>query len=120
VVVSVTLGDDSVGTISYVAAGAKALPKERLEAFAGSRTGVLDDYRRLELYDGDRRIRVEGSKQQDKGHREELRAFVESVRTGEQPVPLEQIANVSLAALAVVESLRTGTTVELRPARARP
>jgi predicted dehydrogenase len=120
VVVNVTLGDESVGTISYVAAGATAVPKERLEVFAGSRTGVLDDYRRLELYEGDRRVRVEGSKQQDKGHREELRAFVESVSKGVQAVPLEEIENVSLAALAVVESLRAGATVELRPARARP
>jgi predicted dehydrogenase/threonine dehydrogenase-like Zn-dependent dehydrogenase len=119
VVVNVGLGDASVGTISYVAAGASAVPKERLEVFSGARTAILDDYRRLELYDGDRRVREAGGKQ-DKGHHEELRTFVESVRSGVQPVPLDEIENVSLAALAVVESLRSGATVALRPGAARP
>jgi predicted dehydrogenase len=118
VIVNVALGDESVGTISYVAAGASSVPKERLEVFAGTRTAILDDYRRLELYEGDRRVSEERFKQQDKGHLEELRVFVDSVRSGVQPVPLEGIENVSLAALAVVESLRSGATVSLRAAEA--
>jgi predicted dehydrogenase len=114
VVVNVSLGEACVGTISYVAAGSSSVPKERLEVFAGTRTAILDDYRAIELYDGDRRVREERSKQQDKGHREELRTFLDSVRSGVQPVPLDLIENVSLAALAVVESLRSGATVALR------
>ena len=110
VVVSVTLGDDSVGTIAYVAAGSASVPKERLEAFVGSRTGILDDYRTLDLYDEGHQ-RKQGSRHQDKGHSDEIRAFLEGVRSGVLPVALEEIENVSLAALAVVESLRTGATV---------
>ncbi len=110
VVVNVTLGDHSVGTIAYVAAGSASVPKERLEAFVGSRTGILDDYRTLELYDEGRQ-RKQGSRHQDKGHSDEIRAFLEGVRSGVLPVALEEIENVSLAALAVVESLRTGATV---------
>jgi predicted dehydrogenase len=113
VVVNVMLGDGSVGTISYVAAGSAALPKERLEVFAGERTAILDDYRSLELYGGGD-MRKQESRQQDKGHRDEIRAFLEGLREGVSPVDLDETENVSLAALAVVESLRTGATVGVR------
>jgi len=113
VVVNVTLGDGSVGTISYVAAGSAALPKERLEVFAGERTAILDDYRSLELYGGGD-MRKQESREQDKGHRDETRAFLEGLREGVSPVGLDETENVSLAALAVVESLRTGATVGVR------
>jgi predicted dehydrogenase len=113
VVVNVTLGNDSVGTIAYVAAGSSSVPKERLEAFAGTRTAILDDYKTLELYEDGTRHK-QGGRRQDKGHVGEIRAFVEAVRAGVSPVPIEEIENVSLAALAVVESLRTGATVAVR------
>jgi predicted dehydrogenase len=113
VVVNTTLDDGSVGTISYAAAGSPALPKERLEVFAGTRTGVLDDYRVLELY-GEEGRRKHEARRQDKGHLAEVEAFIEGVRASASPVPLEEIENVSLAALAVIESLATGATMEVR------
>jgi predicted dehydrogenase len=115
VVVNVTFGDGSVGTIAYTSAGSAALPKERLEVFAGAQTGILDDYRTLELYE-DGKHRKQQSRRQDKGHREEIREFIEGVQAGASPVALEEIENVSLAALAVIESLRTGATVAVRSA----
>ena len=117
VAVSVTLEGGSVGTVTYAAAGAASVPKERLEVFAGTRTAILDDYQSLELH-GDGRPRTETSRAQDKGHAEEVRAFIEGVRSGQAPIPLTEIENVSLAALAVVESLRSGATVRVRSLRA--
>ena len=113
VVVNVTLGDGSVGTISYVAAGSASVPKERLEVFAGTRTAILDDYRSLELHQNGQ-IHKQESRRQDKGHQHEVRAFVDAVLSGVPPVALDEIENVSLAALATVESLRTGATVAVR------
>jgi predicted dehydrogenase len=115
VVVNVTLANGSVGTIAYVAAGSTSVPKERLEVFSGSRTAIVDDYRLLELHENSE-IRRQETKRIEKGHREEIRAFVESVGSGVPPVSLEEIENVSLAALAVVESLRAGATVAVRTA----
>jgi predicted dehydrogenase len=118
VAVSITFDDGSAATITYVAAGASSVPKERLEAFAGERTGILDDFTTLELH-GDSAPRTEKSATQDKGHSEEVLAFLRGVQTGLPPVPLEEIENVSLAALAVVESLRSGATVGVRSGRDR-
>jgi predicted dehydrogenase/threonine dehydrogenase-like Zn-dependent dehydrogenase len=111
-VVTLTFENGSVGTVTYVADGSSGLAKERLEAFCGNRTVILDDYRRLIAYEG-RRQRTTRLKKQDKGHNAEIAAFLAGARSGTPPVPLAEIANVSLATLAIVESLRKGTAVAL-------
>jgi hypothetical protein len=60
-------------------------------------------------------IRRQSSRlRQDKGHHAELDAFVAAVveNTG-PPVPEAEIVEASLATIAVVESLRTGSGVSL-------
>jgi predicted dehydrogenase/threonine dehydrogenase-like Zn-dependent dehydrogenase len=111
-VITLTLQDGSVGTIAYLADGSAKVGKERIEVFTGSRTGIMDDYRSLELYDG-ADVEQQRVGTQDKGHYAEVAAFVEGVRAGRPPVPLAEVANVSLATLAIVESMRTGVPVRL-------
>ncbi len=104
-VINLTFSDGSIGSVTYVAQGSPRVPKERVEVFAGKRTAVLDDYRSLVLFDEGHSERRR-LKSQDKGHRDELAAFVAAVRWGELPVPLQDVENVSLATIAVVDSLR--------------
>jgi predicted dehydrogenase/threonine dehydrogenase-like Zn-dependent dehydrogenase len=111
VVVSLTFANGSTGSIAYIADGSGKVAKERLEAFAGSRTAILDDYRSLELA-GATTERV-SERTQDKGHDAEIAAFLAGIRSGVPPVALEEVANVSLATLAIVESLRTARPVRL-------
>jgi predicted dehydrogenase len=113
VVINVSLDDGSAGTVSYVAAGSAAVSKERLEVFSGGRTAILDDFRMLELYGEDGR-REHDARRPDKGHREEVQAFLGAIRSGRSPASLDEIENVGLASLAVVESLRTGATVSVQ------
>jgi predicted dehydrogenase len=112
--VSVNLGfaNGSVGVILYVADGSPKVPKERLEAFTADRTAILDDYRMLELF-GDRRRRNVRSRRRDKGHQEEVDAFLRGVERGEPPVTLAEIVNVSQATLAIIESMRTARPVRV-------
>jgi predicted dehydrogenase len=112
VAVNLTFVDGSIGTILYVADGSPAVPKERLEAYRADRTGILDDYRALQLF-GSKRARKVGFRLRGKGHQQEVESFVRAVESGEPPIPLSEIANVSLATLAVVESLRTARPVRL-------
>jgi predicted dehydrogenase len=114
---AVTLGfaNGSVGSILYVADGSGRVPKERLEAFSGERTAILDDYRTLELFSPTGKER-QGARSQEKGHRQEIDAFLRGIELGEPPVPLKEIANVSLATLASLESLRTGQTIRVASA----
>jgi len=110
--VSLRFADSGVASLVYVSAGAAGVPKERLEAFCGTRTVMLDDYRALDLYVDHRHDRRE-PRHQDKGHRHEIAAFLRATRTGEPAIELVEIENTTLATLAIVESLRTGRSVRL-------
>jgi len=114
VIVSLRFVDGSVGTVVYAADGGSGLRKERLEAFRGNRSCVLDDFRELTLY-GPGKPRRRRLRTQDKGHNAEVAAFVKGVREGRYPVPLEEIEEVTLTTLAIVESLKTGEPVGIVP-----
>jgi predicted dehydrogenase len=111
-VLTVRHADGSTGSIAYVAQSVPTIHKERLEVFGPGGIALLDDYRSLELHSASgKERRVE--RRQDKGHQQEVMAFLEGVRAGEPPVALDTVENVSLAALAAVESLRFGLPVRL-------
>jgi predicted dehydrogenase/threonine dehydrogenase-like Zn-dependent dehydrogenase len=104
--VTVRAADGSIASILYTAKGDPKSGKERVELFAGGATGVIDDFRSAEYFAG-KRERWKGT--QDKGHRAELKAFVEAVkRGGEPPIPLAELENASRATLAAARSLVTG------------
>lgn len=109
-----TFPDGSIGVVDYLANGDKSFPKERLEVFSGGRVAVLDDFRKLEMvHDGQHRI-ARSMLRQDKGHFGEWQAFVKAIREGGQPpIPYDQLIGVTRTMFAVVESLRTGKTVNL-------
>ncbi|MCB0100555.1 MAG: hypothetical protein KDD74_00815, partial [Anaerolineales bacterium] len=108
-----TFADGSIGVVDYLANGDKSLPKERLEVFCGGRVAVLDDYVSLTtVKDGKKKVE---SGAQDKGWRAEMAAFAESVRAGkEPPIPYEQILAVTKSTFAAVESIRSGSPVEIK------
>jgi len=115
VIAALAFADGSVGTILYAADAGPGVPKELIEVHSEARSGSIDDFRVLQLYPSS------GSKHrgraQHKGHQEEIDAFFEGIRTGRPPVGLAEIENVSVATLAIVESLRTGEPVRLNAPR---
>ncbi len=72
-VVAIAFADGSTGSLVYTASGAAAMGKERLEAFAGGASFVLDDYRSLEVHGLDK----PGLKTRlvEKGQKEHLENF---------------------------------------------
>jgi predicted dehydrogenase len=107
-----TFPDGSVGVVDYLANGDKSFPKERVEVFCGGRIAVLDDFRALETVHDGRRKTVKAA--QDKGWKDEWVAFTKAIREGgEPPIPYEQLAGVTKASFAAVESLRnSGKRIE--------
>ncbi|MCX7887558.1 MAG: oxidoreductase, partial [Verrucomicrobiae bacterium] len=91
--VSLRFANDSVGTVEYFEVGDTSLPKEHIELFGGGQHVFITDFR-------------------DKGQAEEVRRFVEAVKTGgPMPIALDEIMASTRATLAVLESLRTGQPV---------
>jgi predicted dehydrogenase len=112
VVITLEFADGSLGTITYVANGDTAFPKERVEIFGGGTTAVLDDFRRLELVHGGHKKVHKSRLRQDKGHQEECNAFIAAVRKGSSlPIPLEELVAATLTTFAIEKSLRSGEPV---------
>ena len=111
---SVTLSfeDGSICTVFYLANGDSSLPKERVEFFCGEKTAVLDNWQKLWLYKDGKRKKVKlGS---EKGHKEEINAFLNSIQNGlKNPIPFENIYMTTLTTFKIHESLEKGKTVEL-------
>ncbi|MBL7783464.1 MAG: Gfo/Idh/MocA family oxidoreductase, partial [Saprospiraceae bacterium] len=101
----------SQGVINYFSNGAKSYAKERIEIFSQNRTIVIDNFRKSEYYG----FRSSGMKKtQDKGHREQFRLLVQRLQQGgEAIIPFAEIVNTSRAAIAAVESLKTGAWVNI-------
>ncbi len=115
-VLTFTFPDGSLGTVTYLANGDKAFPKERVEAFSGGRVAVLDDFRSLEMVADGRRKVLRSRLRQDKGHRAEWEAFAAAVRSGgEPPIPYAHLWGVHLALYAAVEALNSGNPQEISP-----
>ena len=114
VVLTFTFPDGSVGTVTYLANGDKAFPKEQVEVFCGGRVAVLDDFRSLEMVRDGRRQIFRSRLRQDKGHRAEWEAFTAAITAGgSPPIPTEQLFCVTRATFAAVEALRRGERVAI-------
>lgn len=121
VAIIVSFADGSVGNILYVANGDKSLPKEYYEVFCENAVARLDDYRSLELFRGGKRRHIKCDR--DKGHKRELELTINAMREGQAaPIAFEDLAEVTAASFAVLESLNLGMPVSLpahRPTLAR-
>lgn len=115
VLLTLSFGDGSIGTIVYASGGDRSLPKEQLEVLGGGQAAVLDDFRTLRLHAGGKATRIGGRMpRQDKGHAAELAAFLRVVRSGgPSPVDPHEAAHVTRVTFAAVESARTGLPVAL-------
>ncbi|MEM7232742.1 MAG: bi-domain-containing oxidoreductase [Planctomycetota bacterium] len=106
---TLTYPDGSIGSIWYLANGDSSVPKERVEAFGGASVAMLDDFRSLELTIGGKTTVQKSRLRKDKGHRGEWEALAASLKSGEAPIPMDQIISTSLATIAARESLADGS-----------
>jgi len=96
--VNLMFADGSIGTIAYFANGGKSLPKEYVEVHRGGVTGVLDDFKRLDVYAG--RHSKRRLLNQDKGQANMVRTFLDCVKNGSSaPIPWEEIDAVTKTTL---------------------
>ena len=102
---SLRYGDGSLATITYLTSMHRRFPKETFEVSSGGRTARLDNFKRSTVWTGPRaRVRRPlGSA--DKGQSAEIKAFLESVRTGgPMPISLDSLAATTRATLAAAGS----------------
>jgi predicted dehydrogenase len=106
--------DGSISSIGYLAGGDRSMPKERVEILGGGRSCVIDDFRNVTCYAGGKGRRIKT--RSGKGHLEEIQAFAAGLATGTWPIRWTEIQSTTYAAIAAVQSLRTGERIGLSPA----
>jgi predicted dehydrogenase len=112
--VLVDFENGSHATLNYVCSGDRAFSKERLEVFGGGSTAALEDFRRLELVRHGQREVARARWRQEKGHTDELRAFVEAVTQGSRaPISLHDIVATTLTTFRVKHSAASGEPVDV-------
>jgi predicted dehydrogenase/threonine dehydrogenase-like Zn-dependent dehydrogenase len=118
---TISLGfiDGSLATVLYTDQGSTGLAKEYVEAHAGGRSGVLTDFRRLELFDGRSRKDVR-ERRQDKGHRAQLvhlrACLVQDASDGRlDPLDSTQVTLVALDSALLGRSIQLEQSPELSP-----
>jgi predicted dehydrogenase/threonine dehydrogenase-like Zn-dependent dehydrogenase len=111
--INLRFANGSIGTVSYIAAGSKTLPKEYVEVYKAGVTGVLRDFKELAVY-GTGKPWTKKLMSQDKGQPEMMRRFLASVREGTpSPIPFAELHAGMLATFKAVESFRTRRALSL-------
>lgn len=103
--IQIRFADGSIGTVSYIAHGAKSLPKERFEVSGSGRTGLIDNFTHVELHGPKGKSRKACS---GKGQKEEVHAFLTAVKSGIPAIGLTSQFATTLCTMNAVQSLRSG------------
>jgi len=106
VTITLRFEDGSVGNILYLTNGSRAYPKERVEVFVDGKVLQVDNFRTLRGYGWKSFSSDRSILKQDKGQNDCLAAFIESIRSGEEAIPLEEILEVSQLTLDIDEALQ--------------
>ncbi len=105
-VINLRFSDGSVGSVGYFAEGAKSMPKEQLEVFGAGRSAVIRNFQKVDLYGG----RGKTTKRcAGKGHREEVKAFLDGVEKGVMPIGVNSQLATTLATFKVIDALASGS-----------
>jgi predicted dehydrogenase/threonine dehydrogenase-like Zn-dependent dehydrogenase len=110
---TIKLQDGSLANVAYLANGDTSFPKERVEIFCEGSIAVIDDFRRLQLIRKGRmkRIKKHG---QDKGHKNELRMFINALRDGGQmPIPFKDSVTATFLTFLIERSLRERLPIDV-------
>lgn len=110
--INITFENGSTGVVAYYANGAKSLPKEYIEVFKSGAVGVLDNFKKAQIYGGKKNKKK--LLNQDKGQEVMVKRFIKSLETGEALIPFDQLIAVTNACFAVLESLKTGNAVAVK------
>lgn len=111
IAVVVKFKDGSIGNLTYVANGDKALAKEYIEIFNAGKVGVINDFRNGSFYSNNKSkvLKLSG-----KGHQQEVQIFLKSLSEGkDSPIDFRSICLTTLTTFKIIDSLKTGLPQEI-------
>ena len=109
-IATISFADGSLATLEYLANASSELPKERFEVSAERTTAVCENFRTTQILGGKSFKTVN----QNKGQREAVLEVIEACRSGSgSPFTLGELAANSETTFGILESMRSGTAVDL-------
>ncbi|MCG7853832.1 MAG: Gfo/Idh/MocA family oxidoreductase, partial [Methanosarcinaceae archaeon] len=113
--INLQFANGSVGSLSYFSNGSKELPKEYIEVYSAGLTGIIRDFKVLEIHSTGKPHRKK-SLVQNKGQNSMVKAFIKSIKEGGSPlIGADEIFAVTRTTFAVLESLRNHKAVSILP-----
>jgi len=109
--INISFANGSTGVVAYYANGPKSLPKEYIEVFRSGAAGILDNFRKVEIF-GKKKI-TKKLFNQDKGQKQMVEGFLTGIHEGRSLIPFDEIIAVTSASFAVLESIKTGQPVKI-------
>jgi predicted dehydrogenase/threonine dehydrogenase-like Zn-dependent dehydrogenase len=108
-------GDGSIAQLTYVANSDVSQPQERIELYWEGSFGLIDNFRNG-LYSHKGKKKHFRSLTQQKGWKEEIVSFVNSIREGKkEPIPLSSLIETTNVTFLIHKSLETGNVLKLNP-----
>ncbi|MCE5340425.1 MAG: bi-domain-containing oxidoreductase [Planctomycetaceae bacterium] len=111
--ITAEFADGSIGTLHYFANGHKSYPKETFTVFCDGKVLALDNFRKMTGY-GLKNFKKMNLMNQDKGHKNQFKYFIDSIMQGKVLIPFEQIENVTLASFAAMDSAQNGQGIAIK------
>ena len=109
--INISFANGSAGVVAYYANGPKSLPKEYIEVYRSGAAGILDNFRKVEIF-GKKKI-TKKLFNQDKGQKQMVEGFLTGIHEGRSLIPFDEIIAVTSASFAVLESIKTGQPVKI-------
>jgi len=109
--INLSFENGSTGVVAYYANGPKSMPKEYVEVFRSGASGIIDNFKKAEFYG--RKKMKKSLFNQDKGQKQMVEGFLQSIHEGKSLITFEEMAAVTKASFAVLESIRTGLPVKV-------
>jgi len=106
VTINLMFENGSIANISYFSNGNKSLSKEYYEIFCDGQVAIIEDFSKMSIYG--KSVKKYSFGKQQKGHKEELIAFADAIKTGKQaPISFEDLHLSTLASFKVLESIQS-------------
>ena len=112
VTINLSFNNGSIGNISYFSNGNNKLEKEYLEIFSDGQVVIVEDFKKMSFYS--KKTSKYKLSSQDKGHSEEIKQFLQSIKEGKpSPISFEDIYLSTLATFKIIESISNNKTIYL-------
>jgi polar amino acid transport system substrate-binding protein len=110
--ITMRMDNGSLGIITYASNGDSSIPKERIVMSCGNASAVMDNFQSLILARGGKQERKRSAG--DKGHRNEVIAFMDAIRNKQaQVIPLSSMLATTRTTFRILDALRTRETVSM-------